>query len=145
MSRCPTFTFQLPIMFKWLAKQKSTNVSFKITIRKKKVYVDIRWSWIWNQYFYLVIWNNDPTKIRVLLSFQLPTRLNSRNTNETEIFNEIWHINLYMDIGISIGIIEDSTTRKWIFYFIWVPYTITDLQPPYSLCYITRCKKWSDV
>jgi len=29
-----------------------------------------------------------------------------------------------------IGIIEVSKPRKWIFYFLSVPYTITDLQVP---------------
>ena len=34
-------------------------------------------------------------------SFQVATRLNPQNTNETEFINEIRHINLYMNIGIS--------------------------------------------
>ena len=34
-------------------------------------------------------------------SFQLATRLNSENTYETAFHNEIWHINLYLNIGIS--------------------------------------------
>ena len=38
---------------KWLAKHISTKVSFKFTIRKRHVYIDISWPWIWNQYFYL--------------------------------------------------------------------------------------------
>jgi hypothetical protein len=33
MPRCPTFTFQLSIISKWLPKHISTNVSFKITFR----------------------------------------------------------------------------------------------------------------
>jgi len=44
---------------------------------------------------------NDHTKIIVLPSFQIATPLNSQNTNETEFINELWHINLYMNIGIS--------------------------------------------
>jgi len=34
---------------------------------------------------------------------------------------------------IPVGIIEVSTTRKRSFYFISVPYTITDLQVPETL------------
>jgi hypothetical protein len=59
MSRCPTINFQLSIMSKWLFKHIRTKVSFKITIRKRHFYIDIRWPWIWNQYFYLGIWNDD--------------------------------------------------------------------------------------
>jgi len=88
-------------MSKWLAKHISTKVSFKITIRKRHVYLEIGRPWIWNQCLYLGFWNDDRTKILVLPSFQLATRLNSQNTNETEFINEIWHINLYMNIGIS--------------------------------------------
>ena len=33
--------------------------------------------------------------------FQFATRLNSQNTNETEFLNELYHINLFMNIGIS--------------------------------------------
>ena len=39
MSRFPTFTFQLSIMSKFLAKHISTKVCFKITIRKTHVYM----------------------------------------------------------------------------------------------------------
>jgi hypothetical protein len=101
MSPCPRINFQLSIMSKWLAKHISTKVPFKITIRKTHVYNDIRWPWIWNQYIYLGIWNDDRTKIMVLPSFQIATRLNSQNRCETDIINELWHINLYMNIGIS--------------------------------------------
>ena len=76
MSRCPTINFQLTIMSKWLAKHISTKVSFKITIRNRHRYVDIGWLWIWNQCFYLGIWNDDRTKLIVLPSFQLATQLN---------------------------------------------------------------------
>ena len=63
MSRCPTINVHLSIMSKWLAKHISTKVSFKITIRKRHVDVDIDWPWIWNQCFYLGIWKVDWTKI----------------------------------------------------------------------------------
>jgi hypothetical protein len=46
--------------------------------------------------------------IVVLPSFQLPTRLISQITKETVFINEHWHINLYMNIGI-------SNWHNWIF------------------------------
>jgi hypothetical protein len=101
VSRCPTFTFQLSIMSKWLAKHISTKFSFKFTIRKRHVYIDIGWPWIWNQYFYLGIWNDDGTKIIVLPSFQLVIRINSQNRYETVFINILWHIILYMNTGNS--------------------------------------------
>ena len=85
MSRCPTFTFQVSIMSKWLAKHISTKVSFIITIRKRHVYIDFRWPLKWNHYFYLGIWNDERTKIIFLPSFQLVTRFNSENRNETSL------------------------------------------------------------
>jgi len=50
--------------------------------------------------FLFGIWNDDRTKMIVLHTFQPATRLNSQNTNETEFINELWHINMYMNIGI---------------------------------------------
>jgi hypothetical protein len=38
--------------------------------------------------------------IVVLPSFGLPTQVNLQNTKETEFINELWNINLYMNIGI---------------------------------------------
>ena len=52
-----------------------TQVSFKITIRKIHVYIDIRWPWKWNQYSYLGIWEDERSKIIFLPSFQLVTWL----------------------------------------------------------------------
>ena len=101
MSRCPKFISQLSIISKWLTKHISTKVSFKITIRKRHVYIDIRWPWKWNQYFYLGIWVDERSKIIFLPSFQLFTRLNSKNRNEIRFINELWHIKLYMNISIS--------------------------------------------
>jgi len=37
----------------------------------------------------------------VLPSFQLATRLNSQNTNETQFINELCHIIFFMNIGVS--------------------------------------------
>ena len=116
MSRCPTMNFQLSIMTKWRAKHISTKVSFKITIRKRYAYTDIGWTWIRKQCFSLRIGNDDHTEMIVLPLFQLATRLNSQNKNETEFINEIWHFNLYVWILVfPIGIIEIYTSRKRFF------------------------------
>ena len=101
MSPSPTFTFQLSILSKWLAKHISTKFLFKFTIRKRHVYIDIGWTWMWNQFFYLGIWNDDRTKIIFLPSFQLVTRINSQNRNETVFINVLWNIILNMNIGIT--------------------------------------------
>jgi len=74
-------------MTKWLAKQIRTKVTFKFTIRKRHVFIDIEWPWILNQYFYLGIWNEDRNKILVLPLFELVTRINSQHRNETELIN----------------------------------------------------------
>ena len=95
-------------MSKWLAKHISTIRSFQISIRKGHVYIYIRWPWIWNQYFYLGIWNDDRIRMIVLPSFLLAPRLNSQNTNETQFINKLLHINLNMNIGI-------SNWHNWIF------------------------------
>jgi hypothetical protein len=79
--------------------------------------MDIGWPWIWNQFFYLGIWNVDRTKMIVLHSFQLITWLNSQNTNETEFINESWHIHCLWIFIISIGIIEVSTSRKCFWFY----------------------------
>ena len=130
MSPCPTFTFQLSIMSKWLAKHISTKDSFKITIRKWHVCIDIRWLWKWNQYFYFGIWNDERTKIIFLPSFHLITRLSSQNRNETcLLMNSDTLISIWI-LVFPIGIIQVSTSRKWSFLLFSVPYTITDLQPP---------------
>ena len=132
MTRCPTFTFQVSIMSKWLAKHISTKVSFKITIRKRHVYIDIRWPWKWNRYFELRIWEDERSKIIFLPSFQLVTWLNSQNRIETSLFMNSDTLICIWIIAFPIGIIQVSTLRKWSFYFISVPYTVTDLQPLYS-------------
>ena len=85
MPGCPTFTFQVSVMSKWIAKHISTEVSFKITIRKRHVHIDIRWTWKWNQYFYLGIREDERSKIILLPTFQLVTPLNSKYRNETSL------------------------------------------------------------
>jgi len=77
-------------MAKSLAKHISTKVSFKFSIRKRHVHIDIGWPWLWNQYFYLGIRNDDRTKIIVLPSFQLLIRINSQNRNENDFINVPW-------------------------------------------------------
>ena len=101
-------------MSKWLAKHISTKVSFKFIIRKRYVYIDIGWPWIWNQYFYLGIWNDERTKIIVLPSFHLVTRINSQNRNETEIINVLWVFCIWIFV-IPIVIIEVSPTNMKFF------------------------------
>ena len=126
MSRCPTFTFLVSIMSKWLAKHISTKVTFKITIRKRHVYIDIRWTWKWNQYFNLGFGEDGRSKIIFLPFFQVVTRLNSQNRNETSLLmNSDTQICIF-----PIFIIQDSTQRKWSFllYFsslhdYWTPST----------------------
>ena len=115
MSLCITFTFQFSIMSKWLAKHISTKVSFKITIRKIHVYIDIRWPLKRNQYFYLGIWEDDRSKILLLPSFQLVTRLNSQNRNETSLLMNSNTLICIWILAIPNGIIQVSTPRKWSF------------------------------
>ena len=128
MSRCPTINFHLSIMSKWLAKLTSTKVSFRITIRKWHVYVDIRWPRIWSQYFY---WELE-IMIVVLPSLQLPTRLHSQNTKETEFINELHTLFCIWILVFPIGIIEISTLHNcsfWIYFSslhdYWLPTTET--------------------
>ena len=129
MTRCPTFIFQVSIMSKWLAKHISTKVSFKITIRKRHVYIDIRWTWKWNLYFNLGICEDERSKIIFLPTYQIVTRLNSQNRNDTSLLMNSDTLICIWILAFPIGIIQVSTARKWSFYFISVPYTITDLQP----------------
>ena len=119
MSRCPTFTFQVSIMSKWLAKHISTKVSFKITIRKRHVYIDIRWTWKWNQYFYLGNSGDERSKIIFLPSIQLFTLLNSQNRNETSLLMNSDTIIFYMNISISVwhNSSFDSTKMKFFTLF----------------------------
>jgi len=118
MSRCPTFTLQVSIMSKWLAKHIITKVSFKITIRKRHVYIFIRWPWKWNQYFYLGFWEDERSKIIFLPSFQLVTRLNSQK-RWNKFINELWHINLYMNISISNWCISSFESTKMKFFILF--------------------------
>ena len=118
MSRCPTFTFQVSIMSKWLAKHIRTKVSFKITIRKRHVYIDIRWPWKWKQYFYLGIWEDErPKKIFLLFSARFTIKFTEGKWNK--FFNELWNIILYINISISNchNSSFDSTKMKFFTLF----------------------------
>ena len=64
---CIIYVAMSNIHFSGLDNVKMTciaQVSFKITIRKRHVYNDIRWPWKWNQYFYLGF-----EKMKVLKSY----------------------------------------------------------------------------
>jgi len=136
MTQCPTMNFLLSIMTKWLAKHINTRDSFKITSKKGNLFIDIGWPWIWNQCFYLGIWNDGRSKVIVLPSFQLATRLNSQTqmnlslliNSDTLIFSWI--------LVVPIGIIEVSILRKCFFWLYSVPYTITDLQATENSTYL---------
>ena len=130
MSRCPTFTFQRSMISKWLAKHISTKVSYKTTFTKRHVCIEIRWTWKRNQHFYLGIWKDKRTKIIFLVSFQLVTLLNSQNRNETSLIMNSDTLNCIWIFVIPICIFQVWTPRKWSFYFISVPCTVTDLQLP---------------
>ena len=134
MSRCPTFTFQFFIMSKWLAKHIRTKVSFKITIRKRHIYIDICWPWKWNRYFYLGIWEDELSKIIFMPSFQLVTRLNSQNRNETSLLMYSGTLICIWILAFPIWIIQVSSQRKWssLLYFsslhdYWPPTTFISL------------------
>jgi len=145
MSRCPTFTFQVSIISKWLAKHISTNVSFKITIRNRHVHIDIRRPWKGNQYFYLGIREDERSKIIFLPSFQLVTRLNTENRNETSLLMNSDTLICIWIIAVPIGIIQDSTPgkRNFLLYFS----SLHDYWPPTTLISLveTPWAKWSDV
>ena len=100
MSRGPTFSFQLSIMTKWLSNRISSKVSFKITLRRTYVYLDIRWPWIWTQFPYLGFRNFERSKTIFLPSCQLLTRLNSQNRNETSLLMNSDTL-IFMNIVIS--------------------------------------------
>ena len=128
MSRCPTFVFQVSIMSKWLATRIRTKFSFKITVRKRCVYIDIRWPWKWNQFFYLRIWEDERSKRIFLPSFQLVTRLNSQNRNETSLLMKSDTLICIWILAFPIGIIQVSNTRKWIFLLYFS--SLHDYWPP---------------
>ena len=96
-----------------------TQFSFKITIRKRHVYIDIRWPWKWNQYFYSAIWEDEPSKIIFLPSIQLVTGLNSQNRNETSLLMNSDTLICIWILAFPNCIIQVSTTRKWSFFTLF--------------------------
>jgi len=125
-------------MSKWLAKHISTKVSFKITTTNRHVYFDIGWPSIWNQCLYLGIWN-EPTKMIVFPSFH--------SLHETEFINELWHINLFMNIGISNwhNWSLDPTKMNFLIFFSFLhdywPASTWNVFVHTSRCKIERCEK----
>jgi len=115
MKRCPNIFFQVSIMSKWLAKLISIRVSFKITTRKTHVYIDIGWPWIWNQCSYLGNRNDDLTKIIVLPSFQLATRLNSQKKMKLSLLMKSDTLICLWKLVFPIGIIQVSNSCKCCF------------------------------
>ena len=127
MSRCPTINFRLSIMSKWLCQTHKYLSFFKITIRKRHVYIDILWPWKWNQYFYFRIWNDERTKIIFLNSFQLVTRLNPQNRNETILLLNSDTLFCILMFGISNWHKSsfDSTKMKFLTLFQFLTRLLT--------------------
>ena len=146
MKRCPKINFHLSMMSKWLAKPISTKDSFKITTRKRHVYIDIGLTLKRNQCFYLGIWNNDRTKMRVLPYFQVATRLNSQKQMKLSLLMNSYSL-IFMNIRISNSHKEVSTTRKccfWLYFSslhdYWPTSTWNSLVHT-SWCEMERCEK----
>ena len=109
-----------------------TKFSFKITVRKRHVFIDICWHSKWHQYFYLGIWNDERTKIIFLPSFLTVALLNSQNRNETRLLMNSDTLICIWILVFPIGIIQVSTPRKWrvLLYFrslhdYWPPSTLS--------------------
>ena len=78
------------------------------------------------------IWEYERCKIIFLPSFQLVTRFNAQNRNETNLLmNSDTLICICMLLAIPIGIIQVSTTRKWSFLFYFS--SLHDYWPPTTL------------
>ena len=62
---------------------------------------------------------DERSKIILLPTFQLVTRLNSQNRNESKFINELRYINLYMNISISNchNSSFKSTKMRFLLYF----------------------------
>ena len=81
--------------------------------------------------FYLGICEDDRSKIIFLPSFQLVTRLNSQNRNETSLLmNSVTLICIWI-LAFPIGIIQVSTPRKWSFLLYYSSFH--DYWPPTTL------------
>ena len=80
------------------------------------------------------IWEDERSKIIFLPSFQLVTRLNSKNRKETSLLMNSDTLICIWILAFPIGIIQISTPRKWRFllYFssfhdYWPPTTLISL------------------
>ena len=120
-------------MSKWLANHINTNVFFKIAIRKRYVYIDIGWSWIWNQCSYLGIWNYDCKKMIVLPSFQRAIRLIHKTQMKLKLLTNSDTLICIWKLVFPIGIIEVLTSSKcfWLYFSslheYWPPSTWNSL------------------
>ena len=82
-------------------------------------------------HFYLGIWNVERTKIIFLSSFQLVTRLNSQNRNETSLLMNSDTLICIWVLAFPIDIIQVSTPRKWSFLLYFS--SLHDYWPPTPL------------
>ena len=118
MSRCPTFTFQVWIMSKGIAKHISIKFSFKITI-KKNMFKLHSLTLKMKPVFLFGIWNDERTKLIFLPSFHLVTRLNSQNWNETSLLMKSETLICIWILAFPIGIFQVSSPRKWRFFILF--------------------------
>ena len=114
MSRCPTFTFQVSIISKLLGKHICTIVSFKITIRKYMftlTFVDLE-----NETS-ISIWVFEKMNVLKKLFLLFSTRYTIKLTEEkwNKFINELWNINLYMNIRVTNWHIWSNDPRKMNF------------------------------
>ena len=126
MTWSPTFTFQVLKMSKWLAKHISTKVSFKITIRK--IHVTLTFVDLENETS-ISIWEfekmNVLKNIFVFFSARYTIKITEQKWNN--FINELWHINLYMNISISYwqNSSFDSTKMKFFSLFQFLTRLLT--------------------
>ena len=74
------------------------------------------------------IWEDECSKI-IFLPYQLVTRLNSQKGSETSLLMKSDTLICILILAFPIGIIQVWHHENEVFYFISVPYTITDIQP----------------
>ena len=77
------------------------------------------------------IWEDERSKIILLHSFQLVTRLNSQNRNETSLLMNSDTLICVWILAFPIGIILISNPQKWIFLLYFS--SLHDYWPPTSL------------
>ena len=82
-------------------------------------------------FFYLGIWEDERSKIIFLPSFQLVTRLNWQNRNETILLKYSDTLICIWLLAFPIGIIQVSTPRKWCFLLYFS--SLHDYWPPTTL------------